>query len=191
MCIGGFLLVVLTLAGRNLSFDVRHFAKYYPFFLGGYLLAARKSLVAPCGGFSTIGKYEKMLLMFSTAAFVLGLVGAVLLVFTDKAFHLYKILISWFGCVSLLMIFRLLPERWAIVGVLRRIGMKTLGLYAVHIFLLIICGRYVSHWPISLLFIALSCASMIFIVVMEHIPVAAWLFLGNSPKSISTFTLKK
>ena len=144
MILSGIMLVALAFVGRNLPIDVRHFAKYYQYFLGGYLLANWKEFVTP-STHAVINRWKRLLL--SLSLFVCGLFCAVVFNMDETLFQLYKVVVAWCGCVGLISLFQIIPCNLIWMSWLVVLGGKTLGIYAVHVFLLANVWRFFPNLP--------------------------------------------
>ena len=169
----GIMCVSVAFLLRDKAFDIRHFAKYYQYFLGGYLFAG-------CDKFLTSAKdYGKRILLAGTlSAFVLGLVAAALFEMKGMVFQAYKVVVSWSGCIGLFWFFGL--YRWnSIAGqYLVRLGHMTLGLYAIHVFVLAVVWPRLPAMPLVVSFGALVMCSVVSMILLKRIPFLACLFLG-------------
>ena len=174
----GLIMVGLAVFCRNQYVDLMHFAKFYQYYLGGYLMAARcEWIVSPQ---RSIGEWNCRMIVLASVVFVVGLFIAAITRFGGMKFQIYKVIVSWAGCMSLLALFRVLSQRGVVINALSTIGKMTLGIYAVHIFLLLLCGVYVRTWPLGVTFAVLLVVSTVIVVVIKRVPLLAIVLLGRS-----------
>ena len=168
MVVFGCAAIMLALLGRHMPVDVRHLAKYYQYFLGGFLLAPMLEVL-----FARGVKW----LIFS--GFVLGLVGAAISGFDGVKFQCYKSIVAWMGCISLVLLFKEIPSDIQCLGFLLKLGRMTLGIYAVHVFLLELCGGTIRNWPLWTTFLFLVFASVAVVYLIGKSKLLSFFFLGR------------
>ena len=173
----GIVMVVLAIFCRNPYIDVLHFVKFYQYFLGGYLLGVRCEWIAlpQCG----IGKLDRRMIVLTSLVFVVGLFFAAVTEFGGIKFEIYKVIVSWTGCVSLLALFRALSQCGVVMNAFSTIGKMTLGVYAVHVFLLLLFGGHVRTWPLGVTFVVLLAVSNVVVMAIKRVPPLAMVLLGN------------
>ena len=175
--------IVSVLAGicRNDIVDVHHFAEYYQFVLGGFLVASVKER-------DNAVPYDLSNLVFGIV--FVAFVGCMcFLAFgnaSGKMMHMFRMVASWLGCIALPFAFEKLPcdsdgFKW-----LCAIGRKTLGIYAAHCVMRQIFGvrMHDLHWGAPLVFVIFLVVSLALIYVIERIPALDYLMLGVSKKRI-------
>ena len=173
----GVILIGLAMLGQNQYVDVRHFAKFYQYFLGGYLMSMHCKWIVSSQRY--VDKYNSYSIVLVSVFFVVGLVVAAITSFSGIKFQIYKAIVSWAGCISLVAIFKMLPQRGAVFKMLSATGKMTLGIYAVHVFLMLLFGGYVRSWQLSATFVALLVSSVVIVLAIRRVSIVAMVLLGR------------
>lgn len=177
-------LTVLAFMCSDEFVDVRYFAKYYQYFIGGFLLPTFLPFLA-----SRSEAVKNWLFAGVLSAFVIGLVAVSVLNLGSRELQIVRVPLQWLGCVSLFAAFQRMSvcasairHIWRLMMLL---GRESLGLYAVHVYLIAISADLFKKTPMIVGFIILVPASLLVVLGISKIPFAGYIFLGKSKKRVS------
>ena len=183
----GVLATVVALLLLNMDFDIRHFAKYYQYFVGGVCCSCFRDDIR-----RILSKAEDLIVFVAAMAFLTGLIVAGGSTSSGVEFQPHRIVISWLGCVSLFLMFRrFIPANLKYIALLMKIGERSLGLYAVHFFLWRAGEAWLKNVNVYLGFVLLASISYASVVMLEKMPIVGNILLGNFKASNRACDIEK